>query len=119
MLRRWLVAPLKPAFLHPSLQSYRHSSNEASSSSLPSTPTTTTITPDRPKGKSRTPPKNLQLPPFPPLVEGDLEEEFLRGRGPGGQVINKSSILVSLLHVPSGTRVKCQVSYNFSPSGES
>ncbi|SCV67038.1 BQ2448_5684 [Microbotryum intermedium] len=111
MLRRWLVGPLKTRFLRPNLQPYRHSSNHASSPPTSPTPFTSKAPSSGtapPKGKSRTPPKNLQLPPFPPLVESDLEEEFLRGRGPGGQVINKSSILVSLVHVPSGTRVKCQ-----------
>lgn len=40
--------------------------------------------------------------------EDDLVETFVRGGGPGGQKINKTSSCVSLLHLPSGTRVKCQ-----------
>ncbi|ORY75366.1 RF-1 domain-domain-containing protein [Leucosporidium creatinivorum] len=64
--------------------------------------------PAKRKGPARTPPKNRQIRPLPMLPEAEVEEEFMRGRGPGGQVINKSSILVSLLHVPTGVRVKCQ-----------
>lgn len=40
--------------------------------------------------------------------EEDLVETFVRGGGPGGQKINKTSSCVSLFHAPSGIRVKCQ-----------
>lgn len=40
--------------------------------------------------------------------EEDLEEEFIRGGGSGGQKINKTSSCVRLLHLPSGVSVKCQ-----------
>jgi len=44
----------------------------------------------------------------PILNEDDLEESFIKGRGPGGQCINKRSTNVDLLHKPSGIRVQCQ-----------
>ena len=39
---------------------------------------------------------------------GDVEERFVRGTGPGGQKINKTSSTVWLRHRPSGTEVRCQ-----------
>jgi len=36
------------------------------------------------------------------LNESDLEEKFVRGSGPGGQKINKTSSCVQLKHVPTG-----------------
>ncbi|CAE6425717.1 hypothetical protein ACGC1H_004765 [Rhizoctonia solani] len=44
----------------------------------------------------------------PELKEEDLEETFVRGSGPGGQAINKTSSSVSLIHRPTGIRVQCQ-----------
>ncbi|PAV24337.1 hypothetical protein PNOK_0140500 [Pyrrhoderma noxium] len=44
----------------------------------------------------------------PVLDENDLEESFVRGSGPGGQSINKTSNNVQLLHKPTGIRVTCQ-----------
>ncbi|XP_037367168.1 mitochondrial translation release factor in rescue-like [Talpa occidentalis] len=41
------------------------------------------------------------------LDEGDLEEQFVKGHGPGGQATNKTSNCVVLKHVPSGVVVKC------------
>lgn len=38
----------------------------------------------------------------------DLAEDFIRGSGPGGQKINKTSSTVVLRHVPSGLEVRCQ-----------
>ncbi len=38
----------------------------------------------------------------------DIEEEFVRGGGRGGQKINKTSNTVQLKHVPTGTIVKYQ-----------
>ncbi|HYP15771.1 MAG TPA: peptide chain release factor-like protein [Opitutus sp.] len=38
----------------------------------------------------------------------DVEERFVRGSGPGGQKINKTSSTVCLRHAPSGTEVRCQ-----------
>ena len=42
------------------------------------------------------------------VIEGDLTERFIRGSGPGGQKINKTSSCVQLRHVPSGIEIKCQ-----------
>jgi len=42
------------------------------------------------------------------IVESDLEEKFIKGSGPGGQKINKTSSCVCLRHVPSGIEVRCQ-----------
>ncbi len=38
----------------------------------------------------------------------DVEERFVRGSGPGGQKINKTSSTVWLRHGPSGVEVRCQ-----------
>ena len=38
----------------------------------------------------------------------DLEEACVRGRGAGGQKINKTSSTVRLRHVPTGIEVVCQ-----------
>ena len=42
------------------------------------------------------------------VCEADLEESFVRSRGPGGQKVNKSSTCVQLRHVPSGITIKMQ-----------
>ncbi|XP_003975003.3 mitochondrial translation release factor in rescue [Takifugu rubripes] len=44
---------------------------------------------------------------LPVLNEDDLEEQFVRGSGPGGQATNKTSNCVVLKHIPSGVVVKC------------
>ncbi|KAI9555813.1 putative peptide chain release factor C12orf65 like protein [Daphnia sinensis] len=44
---------------------------------------------------------------MPILNTDDLEEEFVRGSGPGGQAVNKTSNAVILRHKPSGLIVKC------------
>jgi protein subunit release factor B len=38
----------------------------------------------------------------------DVEEAFVRGTGPGGQKINKTSSTVWLRHRPTGIEVRCQ-----------
>ena len=38
----------------------------------------------------------------------DVEERFVRGTGPGGQKINKTSSTVWLRHRPTGVEVRCQ-----------
>ena len=38
----------------------------------------------------------------------DVEEKFVRGTGPGGQKINKTSSTVWLRHGPTGVEVRCQ-----------
>lgn len=42
------------------------------------------------------------------IREEDLEEQFIRGTGAGGQKINKTSSTVQLRHPPSGIEVRCQ-----------
>ena len=42
--------------------------------------------------------------------ESDLVEDFVRGSGPGGQKINKTSMAVLLRHPSSGLEVRCQES---------
>ena len=46
--------------------------------------------------------------PLPELDEKDLVESFVRGSGPGGQKINKTSNRVLLIHTPTQLRVECQ-----------
>uniref|UniRef100_A0A8C3X2A6 Mitochondrial translation release factor in rescue n=1 Tax=Catagonus wagneri TaxID=51154 RepID=A0A8C3X2A6_9CETA len=41
------------------------------------------------------------------LDERELEEQFVKGHGPGGQATNKTSNCVVLRHIPSGIVVKC------------
>ena len=40
--------------------------------------------------------------------EKDVEEQFVRSSGAGGQKVNKVSTCVLLYHRPTGVRVKCQ-----------
>ncbi len=42
------------------------------------------------------------------INDEDLVEQFVRGTGPGGQKINKTSSTVLLKHLPSGIEVRCQ-----------
>ena len=42
------------------------------------------------------------------LLEEDVTETFIRGSGPGGQKINKTSNRVVLVHEPTKLRVECQ-----------
>ncbi|EOD51010.1 putative peptidyl-trna hydrolase domain protein [Neofusicoccum parvum UCRNP2] len=48
------------------------------------------------------------LPPRPAINEDDITESFLKGSGPGGQKINKTSSAVQLKHLPTGIVVKYQ-----------
>lgn len=38
----------------------------------------------------------------PKIKEEDLDEQFIRGSGPGGQAVNKTNNCVLLLHKPTG-----------------
>lgn len=49
----------------------------------------------------------LDFSKVPKLLEEDLEEDFVRGSGPGGQNINKTSNAVVLRHIPTGIVIKC------------
>jgi protein subunit release factor B len=40
------------------------------------------------------------------LVESDLDEQFIRSGGPGGQKVNRTAAGVHLRHVPTGLDVK-------------
>ena len=42
------------------------------------------------------------------VKEDDLEEQFIRSSGPGGQKVNKTSTCVLLRHIPTNTTVKYQ-----------
>lgn len=42
------------------------------------------------------------------VIPADVEEKFVRGSGPGGQKINKTSSTVWLRHRPTGTEVRMQ-----------
>ena len=42
------------------------------------------------------------------IREEDLDEQFIRSSGPGGQNVNKVSSCVVLTHRPSGLTVRCQ-----------
>lgn len=46
-------------------------------------------------------------PALPQLKEEDLEEDHVRGAGPGGQSVNKTTNCVVLKHKPTGIVVKC------------
>lgn len=42
------------------------------------------------------------------VLASDIEEKFVRGSGPGGQKINKTSSTVWLRHRPTGVEVRIQ-----------
>ena len=42
------------------------------------------------------------------VKDEDLDEQFIRSGGHGGQNVNKVSTCVVLVHKPSGTAVRCQ-----------
>jgi protein subunit release factor B len=48
----------------------------------------------------------------------DVEEKFIRGSGPGGQKINKTSSTVWLRHRSTGTEVRCQAERSQSANRE-
>ena len=51
---------------------------------------------------------------YPPLVDSELEESFIRGTGPGGQNVNKLANCVLLKHLPTGVIIKvCYLFYVF------
>ena len=42
------------------------------------------------------------------LAEGEIEESYFKASGPGGQKTNKALSGVTLMHRPTGIRVRCQ-----------
>ncbi|CAD8109791.1 unnamed protein product [Paramecium sonneborni] len=44
------------------------------------------------------------------IQQTDLEWKYIKGGGPGGQAINKTSNCVQLTHRPTGIQIKCQKS---------
>lgn len=48
------------------------------------------------------------------INDADIEENFIRGTGPGGQKVNKTSSCVQLTHKPTGIMVRCQNERNQS-----
>ena len=42
---------------------------------------------------------------IPIVAEADVEEQFVRGHGPGGQAVNKTKNCVVLKHLPTGENV--------------
>jgi len=51
--------------------------------------------------------RHLDYSNVPKLDEAELEEQFIRGSGPGGQATNKTNNAVLLKHKPTGLVVKC------------
>ncbi|TPX54507.1 hypothetical protein CcCBS67573_g09567 [Chytriomyces confervae] len=74
------------------------------------TPKPTLITSDPITSSSRaTPPHLLQRKRLPiTLDETQLEENFIKGSGKGGQKVNKAVSCVQLKHVPTGIIIKTQ-----------
>ncbi|XP_034120062.1 probable peptide chain release factor C12orf65 homolog, mitochondrial [Drosophila guanche] len=50
---------------------------------------------------------NLDYTHYPKLEESEIEETFMRGSGPGGQAVNKTSNCVFLRHLPTNITIKC------------
>ncbi|KAL7293800.1 hypothetical protein TKK_0012861 [Trichogramma kaykai] len=53
------------------------------------------------------PKRHLDFSKVPKLVEAELDFQYVRGSGPGGQATNKTSNCVVLKHIPTGIVVKC------------
>jgi len=52
------------------------------------------------------------------LDPSSVVERFVKGTGPGGQKINKTSSTVALLHLPTGLEVRCQAERSQSANRE-
>lgn len=53
--------------------------------------------------------KTIDYSRVPVLDENDLEERMVRGSGPGGQAVNKTSNCIVLKHKPTTIIVKCHL----------
>lgn len=53
--------------------------------------------------------KSIDYSKVPKLNDDDLEERLVRGSGPGGQAVNKTSNCVMLRHKPTNIVVKCHI----------
>jgi protein subunit release factor B len=42
------------------------------------------------------------------IKESDLEEQFIKSQGPGGQHVNKNATCVAIKHLPTGIHIKVQ-----------
>ncbi len=42
------------------------------------------------------------------IFESDIQEQFVKSSGPGGQKVNKASTCVVLKHKPTGIVIKCE-----------
>ncbi|XP_045109133.1 mitochondrial translation release factor in rescue-like, partial [Portunus trituberculatus] len=54
----------------------------------------------------------------PTLKEEELEENFVKGSGPGGQKVNKTACVCVLRHIPTGIIIKCQDERNLYKNRE-
>ncbi|KAF6209800.1 hypothetical protein GE061_015550 [Apolygus lucorum] len=54
--------------------------------------------------------KDVERSLVPVLNEDEIDEQFVKGSGPGGQNVNKRANCVVLRHIPSGIVVKCHES---------
>jgi len=41
------------------------------------------------------------------IAENDIQEQFIRSSGKGGQHVNKTSTCVYIRHIPTGIEIKC------------
>ena len=42
------------------------------------------------------------------IKESEIEEQFIKSQGPGGQHVNKNATCVAIKHLPTGTHIKVQ-----------
>lgn len=54
------------------------------------------------------PPHILEIAQSLGIKPEDIDENFIRGGGHGGQKINKTASCVQLYHRPTGTEIRCQ-----------
>jgi protein subunit release factor B len=62
--------------------------------------------------------QTLDFSKVPILLDEELEEEFVRGSGPGGSNVNKTSNAVVLKHKPTGIIIKCHQSRSLHKNRE-